>query len=532
MREETDYVNPIQLKHTISGLGPGLCNCTYALLAIGFNTLIFFFLDPATDYLIWIVSNILAAIAFHILLLARKRRKFRHPISNYELETLLSKAKDRLQIPQNIELWLTDDDGFVLVNTTNLLFSCIIMSNSVITRLLEKPTLGEIIVADEVFQIENGPRKFQFVWDFMHYSFFSTATYFLQESLLQLLLPVGVFIIQTGILLLALALFTFTIYSRRPTISLNIEAVYGITRLDAENEIFGEVDRGFFPLLRSSSKPRMTESSEFRLGMLPAPLVISAICGFVTYIIFSTILSVVSEGMPYVVVPLSILFATIGFSFSFEIINPIKYENAGTHRPTQIPSFEDEQTTSLAELFHEIPQYADLLVLKRKTWDNRLVMTLGSEQDPLHNSGRISDVVLKHLDPEELFVYALAEIERSNARNADNKWFGRFIGIISLLIFLFGFFTVITIPQSVFEVVMLLIFLYVGFLFASIAIMTMRTNSKLQRVDVEILKEYPSLYSIIEKLQDKGNGFEVKQHKERIEYLARFNRTQSQIKKA
>lgn len=525
MRDETEYVGPIQLKDSVSGLGPGLFNCTYALLAIGFNALLFFFINPETDYLFLTIVNILAAISFHLLILAQKRYKFKHSINNYELESLLTKVKDRLEISRKIELWSIDDDEFVLAHTTNLLFSSIIMSNSVITRLIENPVFGEIIIADEALRIENGPRKFSFVSDFMHYSLYSTGVYLFEGAIFPLLVPFGVFFLQIAIILMAIALFLLPIQQRRATATLNIDMIYGVTRLEAEKEVFGAIDRGFLPFIGSSSRRRIDESSEFRLGMIPTPLVISIICGFVTYIIFNTILSVVSEKLTFIAIPLSILFGTIGFAFSFELINPIKYETPENRSPYQNSSFEDEQTDSLSELLHELPQYLEFQVRKSKTWDGRVILVIRREQDTPYSNATLSDVVLKHLEPNEILVYSLAELKRSEVRKNQDKWLGRFIGIITLLILLSGLLAAIVFHQPIMELVILMLFLYIGLLFVIIAISTMRLGSKFQRVDVGIQKEYSSLYTILEKLQDKGNSYEMKEHKERFEYLKRYNKT-------
>ena len=121
LSEEITYENPKEFKNHISGLGEGWPNCTFGLLAITFNILLQTFLTPEVDYLIWIILNIFAAIIFHRLLLYRKRRRFKNPIESYELETLLTKAKDRLEMSRKVELWSIDDESFVHAIASNLL---------------------------------------------------------------------------------------------------------------------------------------------------------------------------------------------------------------------------------------------------------------------------------------------------------------------------------------------------------------------------------------------------------------------------
>ena len=513
------------MKDTISGLEPGIFNCTYGLLAIGFNAILLLFLNPKTDYLIWIFVNIIAAFAFHMLILAQKRHKFRHPISNYELESLVSRAKDRLEISRKVELWAIDDSGFVLTRATNLLFSCIIMSSSVINKLLEKPDSGEIILADELIRIDRGSRKFLFVWDFMHYFLFSTAVFALQETIFQLLLPVGVIFLQAMILLLALALFTFTIRSRYIPSKPDIDGIYGKTRADAEHDVFGEIDRGIFSFIgRSAPRARMDESSEFRIGMLPAPLVISLICGAVTYFIFTIPLPVFLEKLPFVILPVSVLFAALGFAFSFDLINPIKYVYPQSHSILEQPPFEDDQTQHLAELLHEIPQYAELHVQKRKTGIGRIRTEIFQDSDVLSNYAYLSDIVTGALEPDELLIYAIAELKRNNLRQKDNKWIVRSLEIITLLIFLCGFLAVVVFHQPIVELVILLLFLYAALIFGSLALSSVRINSKFRQIDRKIQREYPLFFDILEKLQDKGNNFERNAYKERFEDLEAYMR--------
>ena len=512
------------MKDTISGLDLGLFNCTFGLLAIGFNAILLLFLNPETDYLIWILVNIIAAFAFHVLILARRRHKFRHPISNYELESLVSRAKDRLEISRKVELWSIDDNGFVLSRATNLLFSCIIMSKSTMNKLLEKPNFGEIILADELLLIDRGSRGFEFVWNYMHYFLFSTAFFALQETFFRLLLPIGVIFIQAVILLLALALFTITIRSRYVPSNPDIESVYGMIRSDAEVEVFGMMDRGPFPFMRrSSSRARIDESSEFRFGMLPAPLIISAICGAVVYFIFAVPLSIFSEKMPFLVLPLSVLFASFGFVFSFELIYPMKYAKPATMSMQVQPPFEDDQTKYLTELLHRIPQYAELHFQKRKTISGFIIIEITKDSPSKCNYAHLSETVIQNLEPDELLIYAIAEMRRNSSRQRSEKGFGRLLGIITLLILLSGFFAIVVFHLPFLELILLLIFLYIGLFFGSIALMINRTNEKSRHIDREIQREYPSFLNILEKLQDKGYGFEAKEYKERFEYLAKCN---------
>jgi len=527
LQDETGYASPIQLKDSVSGLDSGLFNCTYALLAIGFNALLFLFLNPETDYLFLTTVNILAAISFHLIILAQKRYKFRYPINNYELESLLTKAKDRLDISRNIELWLIDDDGFVLVHTTNLLFSSIIMSNQVITKLLENPVFGEIIIADEALRIENGPRKFSFMWDFMHYSLFSIGVYLFEGAIFPFLVSFGAIVLQTVIILMSLVLLSLPIQQRRATASPHIGTIYGVTRIEAEKEVFGNIDRGFFQYMGSSSRPRINESSEFRIGMIPIPLAIFIICAFVIYIIFNTILSVVSERLPFIVIPLSILFATFGFYISFELINPTKYEVTEVDTSSDDLPFEDEQTATFAELLHEIPQYAEIQARKRKVWGNRIIMTLGHSQDPVSKLASLSETAINHLEPEELLVYALAQLKRNEVSRNQDKWGWRLLKVVTPLIIVYGFYAIFISHYPFMEFVILLLFLYAGLIFAIFAIIGMRTRSKMEQIDIETQRKYPSLYTILEKLQDKGYSYEMKMHKERFEYLLKYTRNRN-----
>lgn len=523
------YTAPIELKDTISGLNPGLFNCTFDLLAIGFNVLLLLFLNPVTDYLIWILVNIVAALVFHMLLLARKRHKFRHLLSNYELESLMSRAKDRLEISRRVELWSIDDNGLVLTSATNLLFSCIIMSKSTMNKILEKPDSGEVILADELVLIDKGPRKFEFVWNYLHYFLFSTVVFAFQETLFQLLLPVGVIFIQVVIILLALAFFTFTVRSRYIPSKPDIESIYGMTRFDAEYEVFGRIDRGLLPFMRrSSSRARMDESSEFRLGMLPVPLFISVICGVLTYFIFTIPLSIISEKMPFVVLPLSILFGSIGFGFSLDLLNPIKYVYPQSRNEVENPPLEDNQTRHLAKLLHATPQYRELHVQKRTAISGSVVTEIVHPSEVRFYYAILSETVTQNLEPDELLIYAIAEMRRNSSRQRIEKGFGRLSGIVIFSIFLCGIVAFVIYHPPLEEFVLLLLFLCIGLLFVPLALMINRTNEQNLQVDREIQREYPSFINILGKLQDKGFGFEAKELKERFDYLAKCNRSHHQ----
>ncbi len=524
LREEGLYTSPIEFKDTISGLGSGGRNCPFGFCAVGFNILLLLILNPETDYLIILPVNIIAALTFYMLISARKRHKFRHPISNYDLESLVSRAKERLEISRTVELWSIDDDGFVLTRETNLLFSCIVMSNSVINKLLEKPESGEIIIADELVRIEGSSRIFEFVWSLMHFFLFSFTIYAFQETLFQLLLPVGVILIQAVIILLALGLLIFVFSSRNSPPKPDIESIYGKTRFDVEHEVFGKIDRRLFSsMMWSAPRKRIDESSEFSLGMLPTPLIISLICGVATYFTFTVPLSIISEKIPFVVLPLCILFGTIGFAFSFEFLNPIRYVNSQSRHMQEQSLIEDSQTRQLAELLHKIPQYSELEVKKRKTISSNIVTEISQDRDKKHNYAILSDLATQTLELDELLIYSIAEMKRNNIRQQENRWSGRLFGIITFVIILCGFPIIAVLYQPNMEIVILLLFLYIGLLFASIAILNSQVESKLRRVDRDVQREYPSFIHILEKLQDKGYSYGGKAIKERFETLMAYS---------
>jgi hypothetical protein len=511
------------LKKSLPGLDYGLFSCTYGLIAIGFNAVLLFFLDPETDYLIWFILNIIAAFSLHFLLLQRKRHKFRNPIDNCDVESLLKKAEDRLSLSKTVELWKTDEKGLVIANTSNLRFSCIILSDSVITGLIQKPLYGEVIIANELLQIDRAPRKFSFIGDFMHYFVFSSATYVLQESFFRLVIvPVGAILLQTIILIMAAALVTITLTSRRPAPIKTVESVYGISIQDAEHEVFGKIDRSFFSFYgRSASKGRIDESSEFKLGMLPIPILVAIICGSVAFNIFTTVLSVLSDNIPYIIVPLSVFFASIGFGFSFELMNPIKYESSETSTDFQSRIYEDEQSQTLAELFHAIPRYAGLEVRKRRLQTHDEVIDIGDKTDYTRNFAMLSGAVLQILTPDELLVFAIAQMKQNETMKKGAKKIIHVLGVVVLLVVLTGVwaFLVIHIPME--ELIILLLFVFGGLMVGTLALFSMRNQDISERIDLDVHREYPTLYGILEKLQDRGNPFEMSAYKKRFQVLKR-----------
>jgi hypothetical protein len=511
------------LKKSLPGLDYGLFSCTYGLIAIGFNSVLFFILNPETDYLIWFFLNIIAAFSLHFLLLQRKRHKFRNPIDNYDVESLLKKAEDRLSLSKKVELWKTDEKGLVIANTSNLRFSCIILSDSVITGLIQKPLYGEVIIANELLQIDKAPRRFSFIGDFIHYFVFSSATYVLQESFFRIVIvPIGAILLQTIILIMAVALVTITLTSRQPAPIKTVESVYGISIQDAEYEVFGKIDRGLFSFYgRSASKGRIDESSEFTLGMLPIPVVVAFICGSVAYIIFRTVLSVLADNMPYVIVPLSFLFAAIGFGFSFELVNPIKYESSETSTDLQSRTYEDEQSQRLAELFHEIPQYAGLEVRKRRLQTHDEVIDIGDKTDDTRNFATLSGAVLQTLTPDELLVFAIAQMKQNEALKKGEKKLVRVLGVVTLLVVLTVVWTFLVLHMPMEELLLLLLFVLLGLVFGSLALFSMRNRDISERIDLDVHREYRTFYGILEKLQDKGNPFEMSAYKRRFEVLKR-----------
>jgi mRNA-degrading endonuclease RelE of RelBE toxin-antitoxin system len=442
------------------------------------------------------------------------------------LETLLTKAKDRLEMSMKVELWSIDDEGFVLAIASNLLFSCIIMSNSVKTKLLENPTQGEIILADELLRIRDESRIFAFVWDFIHYSIFSAATMAFQIDLLLFLIPIGSTLLQATVILLSLGMFIMPIHSRIKTPSQSIESVYDTSRQDAEYEVFGELDRGVFSLFIGGRKrTRIDESTEFRLGMLPGPLLISVICGTISFIIFTTILSVISEWIPFLVLPLSLLFASMGFAFTFELANPMKSIYSEHLADFTDSLFNDEQTRLLEKMIHELPGYTEFCVRKRKVQPNRIFLKIDHEDEIGLKSATISDTVVKTLEnPEDLLVYTVAELKRNMASRRENRIAGYLLGIITLL-----FFCIFLLHTTFPEVMILIIFLYLAFLFGFIVLLMGRIRRSLRKIDVEVQRIHPSFYKILENLQNRGNPFEVKQHKERFEYLQKCHQINLRI---
>ena len=163
-------------------------------------------------------------------------------------------------------------------------------------------------------------------------------------------------------------------------------------------------------------------------------------------------------------------------------------------------------------------------VQKRKTGIGRIRTEIFQDSDVLSNYAYLSDIVTGALEPDELLIYAIAELKRNNLRQKDNKWIVRSLEIITLLIFLCGFLAVVVFHQPIVELVILLLFLYAALIFGSLALSSVRINSKFRQIDRKIQREYPLFFDILEKLQDKGNNFERNAYKERFEDLEAYMR--------
>lgn len=102
----------------------------------------------------WFILSLVAGLTIQLITFGLKLVRFRNPVTNAELLSLFEEVKADIGTGQDIQLWFRDIDRAVFLSTTNPFFRAILLSESTIADLLEKPEKGKVVLAREALMMQ------------------------------------------------------------------------------------------------------------------------------------------------------------------------------------------------------------------------------------------------------------------------------------------------------------------------------------------------------------------------------------------
>ena len=107
------------------------------------------------NLLIWMLSSAaLCLLVYFILLPISYRLHISHTKSG-EMFEIMERAKSRMGIDFEVDLRITEQEGYAFTSYRNLFYALIIMSSTAQSAMLQDSELGETIIANELITLKN-----------------------------------------------------------------------------------------------------------------------------------------------------------------------------------------------------------------------------------------------------------------------------------------------------------------------------------------------------------------------------------------
>jgi len=485
-----------------------------------------FFFDIEFSLLEWFILSLLAGLAIQFVIFGLKIMRFRNPVTNAELLSLFEEVKTDIGKGHDIQLWFRDIDRGVFLSTRNPLFKAILLSESTIADLLERPEKGKVVLAREALMMERvspigslalGVLIFVFI-SFSEGSFlmFNLFSFFSVDMMsLVIIIPLATVMVLMVVISLAVAQSTQKIDKFLEDlygVSPGVVAVEVLTGYRIPDEVIEEAKQD-----EAEGKPSLFKKVLKRSLLI---VVITVPTSFILLILLSP------RMLEFIMMPLSfsLLIGFIAFMFTFLIIPMFSMMTARGKRRTDY-DVQHPFTDSIMQFLSKYSDYQNLAVKAVKTHSDEMfglvVERLKSDysEETIFN---ISPHMLKDIQEADLAgPLILSELRRKDIERKSNRITYSITGI-AIIVMIFSFVWIL----SHFSLELILAILPVIIIFPLLMIpptiiLSIWKRRAEVRTDVEIALKYPRFLEALQTLVDRHHvqPYGITSYKTRLERI-------------
>jgi hypothetical protein len=484
------------------------------------------FMDIEFTFLEWFILSLFAGVVIQFVTFVLKLRRFRNPVTNAELLSLFEEVKTDIDKGQDIELWFRDIDRSVFLSTTNPLFKAILLSESTIADLLERPEKGKIVLAREVLMMERvspissfalGLLVFVFIslneGSFFTFSFFS----FFSIDMITLLLTVP--FLAAIILMVAVPL---RFAKSTQMIDKSLETIYGASPEAVKVEVLTGYKIPDEVIEKAKQDEEAGKPSPLK-KMVTRSLIVFIIATPVSFVLQILFLPHMLE---FIMFPLSfsVIIGFMAFILTFLAIPMFFMINAHRTRSTDW-DFQHPFANDIQQFLGAYPEYQNLAVKAVKQQSNEMFGMVVERLRSDYSEETIYDIsphMLKDIQDVNLAgPMILSELRRKEIEKKYNRMSYSIIGItISIIIIS----TIWLFSTYSFELIItflpVLIMCPILMIAPSIALSVWKRRAEIKS-DVEIARKHPrfleSLQTLIDRHQTQPYG--ITSYKTRLERI-------------
>jgi len=485
-----------------------------------------FFFDIEFSLLEWFILSLLAGLAIQFVIFGLKIMRFRNPVTNEELLSLCEEVKTDIGKGHDIQLWFRDIDRGVFLSTRNPLFKAILLSESTIADLLEKPEKGKVVLAREMLMMERvspigslvlGLLIFMFI-SFSEGSFLTYGLYsFFSIDMMSL-----VIIIPLAAVMVLMVVVSVAVAQSTQKIDKSIEALYGaspgvvtvevLTGYRIPDEYIEEVKQD-----EAEGKPSLFKKALKRSLLI---VVITVPASFILLILFSPrMLEFIMMALTF-----SILIGFMAFMLTFLVIPMFSMIRAHGKRSTDW-DVRNPFAESVTQFLGKYSDYQNLAVKAVKTHSDEMfglvVERLKSDysEEAIFN---ISPHMLKDIQDADLAgPLILSELRRKDIERKSNRITYSITGIaIIFMIILFVWILSHFSPELILTILPMIIILPLLMIPPTIILSIWKRRAEV-RTDVEIARKYPRFLEALQTLVDRHHTqpYGITSYKTRLERI-------------
>jgi hypothetical protein len=491
---------------------------------IPMNTGLFFGIE--LNLLEWFNLSLLAGLVIQFVTFGLKIMRFRNPVTNAELLSLFEEVRTDIGTGQGIQLWFRDIDRGVFLSTTNPLFKAILLSESTIADLLERPEKGKVVLAREALMMERvspisslalGLLVFVFIalneGSFLTFSLFS----FFSIDMMSLFFIVPIMAAMVLMVLVPLMLARST-----QKIEKFLETIYGVS----SEAVTVEVLTGF-RIPDEVIEDAKQDAAEGKPSFFKKVVKRSLIVVVVTIPVSFVLLILLSPRMlEFIMLPLtfSLMIGFMAFMLTFLIIPMFSMIRAHNKRNTDW-DVQHPFADSIQQFLRESPDCQNLAVKAVKPQSDEM-FGLVVERLRSDSSGKaifnISPQMLKDIEDVDLAgPLVLSEVQRKDIERKYNRMSYSITGIIIILmaISLIWEFSYYSLEFIITFFPMILIFPLL-IIPPSIILSVWKRRTEI-RSDVEIARKYPRFLEALQTLVDRHHTqpYGITSYKTRLERI-------------
>ena len=474
----------------------------------------------------WFILSLLAGLVIQFATFGLKIMRFRNPVTNAELLSLFEEVKTDIGTGQDIQLWFRDIDRGVFLSTINPLFKAILLSESTIADLLERPEKGKVVLAREALMMERvspisslalGLLVFVFIslneGSFLTFSLFSFFS--IDMMSLFFIVPIMAAMVLTVLVPLMLARST-------QKIEKFLETIYGVS----PEAVTVEVLTGY-KIPDEVIEDAKQDEAEGKPSFLKKAVRRSLIVVVVTIPVSFVLLIVLSPRMlEFIMLPLSfsLILGFMAFVLTFLIIPMFSMIRAHNKRRTDW-DVRHPFADSIHQFLSESPHYQNLVVKAVKPHTDEIFGLVIERLRPDYSEEAIFNIsphMLKDIQDADLAgPLILSELQRKDIEKKYNRINYSITGIAIILmiisfIWVFSHFS-LELIITFFPMIIIFPLLMIP---PAIILSVWKRRTEI-RSDVEIARKYPRFLEVLQTLIDGHHTqpYGITSYKTRLERI-------------